>query len=540
MKAMLVSPVIQIQINMNKHWLFLIFLAGTLLAHAQDTEVLHGVVSFLNASNVYVKFESTKAIVLGETLYFNETACVKVQQKSSSSVVGIRISDCELKVGDALSYRYKLSESSPPKPTIVKDKAPTLVENPTPTLSNKNASNFDESIHGKLSLADYYTQSENGNTQNRIRTQFNINADHLNNSPFSLSSYLTYQTLNNNSNTALNSNKLQLYDLTLSYENSSIAAYLGRKINPKLSVVGAIDGLQFEKKLGLFYTGAILGFRPDSSTYGFNSNLLQYGFYSGISSNSSPESYNGHTTLGIVQQTNGGAIDRRFIYFQHLSSIAKQVTLFSSMEYDIYSTIPGLNRMTNLYASLRYKVNKSANMMFSYDSRRRIIYYETYQNEVEKLLDEDLARQGARFRVNFKPTKTIWSGFSVSNRFASTSQEASKNYYAYTTFSRIPSIGGRLALTANFNQTSFMESQVFSANYGRSIFEQWYATLYFRQGAFKYSSTNSTQNQSYMGGSIQYNTPDHWSFSCLTEYSKNNLGNGLRVYVRLSKRFKSL
>lgn len=523
---------------MKKTGIFFFFILGVLRLHAQDAETLKGVVSFLNSNNVYVKFESTKEIAIGELLYFNGKACLQVKQKSSSSVVGERQGNCELKVGDILSYTYK--PALPPKPTVVADKAPKLVENPTPRLEEKSSSKaYEESIYGKISLADYYTKSENGSTRSRMRTQFNMNAEHISGSAFSMSSYFTYQSISGlSSSSNLNASKLQLYDLTLSYDSESLQAYLGRKINPKLSVVGAIDGLQVEKKLGGFYAGTLVGFRPDTNTYGFNSNLLQFGAYTGLEAKS--DLYNGHTTLGVVQQTNTGAIDRRFIYFQHLSSIAKQITLFGSMEYDIYSTTPGLNRMTNLYTSLRYKMSRSANLMFSYDSRRRIIYYETYQNDVERLLDEDLARQGIRFRVNFKPAKNIWSGASVSNRFASNTQEASKNYYAYTTFSKLPSIGGRLALTANFNQSSYVESSVFSANYGKGFFDNWYATAYYRMGIFNYLQSNTHTNQSYVGASIQYNTKNRWSLSCLTEYSMNDTGNGMRIYARLSKRFKSL
>ena len=75
-------------------------------------------------------------------------------------------------------------------------------------------------------------------------------------------------------------NGLKIYNLSASYAfGESMMLTAGRRINPKLSSVGAIDGLQFEKRFGSLSAGVIAGFRPDYQDYSINSGLFQYGAY---------------------------------------------------------------------------------------------------------------------------------------------------------------------------------------------------------------------------------------------------------------------
>ena len=101
--------------------------------------------------------------------------------------------------------------------------------------------------------------------------------------------------------------------------------------------MGAIDGLQFEKGFGNIRLGAIAGSRPNFQDYGFDFNLLQFGAYVSHVSNK-PGNY-ATTTLGAVQQMNSGKTDRRFVYFQHSSQLAKNLNMFGSFEVDLYENI---------------------------------------------------------------------------------------------------------------------------------------------------------------------------------------------------------
>lgn len=53
----------------------------------------------------------------------------------------------------------------------------------------------------------------------------------------------------------------------------------------------------------------------------------------------------------------------------------------------------------------------------TYISRKRIIYYETFKTKIERILDDDIARQGARVRVNLKPVKYYRIGVVIAKCF---------------------------------------------------------------------------------------------------------------------------
>ena len=83
--------------------------------------------------------------------------------------------------------------------------------------------------------------------------------------------------------------------------------WLGRKINPNLSNIGAIDGLQFETGVSSFRFGVVAGFRPDYYDYGFNSDLLEYGVYAAHQAKG--ENGSVRSSLACFNQTNNGKTD---------------------------------------------------------------------------------------------------------------------------------------------------------------------------------------------------------------------------------------
>lgn len=513
-----------------KRYLFYIFFALPLLVVSQEKII--GTISYLNKTNVYLKFKTTDKISIGEVLYFGDTACLRVVNKSSSSVVCEPISDCKLTVGDQLDYHLKYEQQSAYR--ITPEEKPQLTENPIPTVLTKKKS--PGHLVGRIAQSSYYTKDEFDRKRNRFRTLVSLHADQLENKRLSFDTYLTYQ-YQTNINEQTHTTRANIYNFSATYETENKMLFsLGRKINPKLSIVGAIDGLQIEKGFNDFYVGSFVGTRPDTATYGFNADLLQYGAYIGVGSNK--DSASSQTSLGVVQQTFAGAIDRRFFYMQHQSTIASDLHLFGSMEYDIYSTTPGLNRLTNLYTSVRYRMGKGSSLMLSYDSRKRIIYYETYQNEVERLLDDDLARQGIRLRLNFRPAKYIYSGLSFSNRFKSDGSYDSKNYYAYSSFSKLPYIGGKLSLSGTINQSNYLNSIALSIKHSRVVLEELFAEVYFRKGIFDYTLSGTQLNNNYLGLSLNHQNAQLWQLGLSTEVTTNTDGNGLRTYFRIAKRFK--
>jgi hypothetical protein len=400
-----------------------------------------------------------------------------------------------------------------------------------------------EKIRGRVSLATNSTLSNERDDRHRIMGRFSIDADHIKDSKFSFNSYINYQQLLNQKDTSslLRTSFLRVYSLGVRYEATpTLSLTLGRNINSKISSIGAIDGLQLEKFFGNKYVGAIVGFRPDIFDYGFNSNLLQYGGYAGIMTDQ--DAFYSQTTLGVIQQQNNGEIDRRYAYFQHNSTVLQNLNLFSSLELDLYSKLNQVVssdiRLTNLYVSARYRFSPKINLMVSYDSRKRILYYETFQTEIERLLDDDIARQGIRGRINIRPFKNILAGGSYSKRFQSDRENKSDNMYAYVTLSKVPAIGGRLSLSYNRNASNYLESNIASIRHSKEYLHgRLNADFYYRFVNYNYTNSLAPLNQHYFGTDLSYYINRKLYFSISGEFTTFDTEKTYRIYAQLSQRF---
>ena len=454
-----------------------------LMAQAGKT-LLEGQVSYVSSLNVYVKFSNTESINKGDTLYIRTDSrllpYLVVKDKSSTSCVCSSLVSDKISVGQAFYARVpEKAAPVPTRPVPKKDKPvvtdslstapPVLI---TPESEEKVEPAFRQNIKARLSAASYSTIYGDEATH-RMRYAFTLQGKHLGNSRFSTDNYIVFRhTLGDWQEVKDNlSDALKIYSLAVNYEMGQRGQVsLGRKINPRFSSIGAIDGLQVEQGLGKFQLGAIAGSRPDFQDYGINLDLLQAGAYIGHETNRNGNTE--QTTLGVMEQRNGGNTDRRFVYFQHTSSLGKHLNFFGSMELDLYENIQNEARthasLTNMYFSLRYRFSQKFNVALSYDSRRNIIYYESYKNYIDQLIDDE-TRQGLRLNVSYRPFKRVSLGGNANWRFQKSDINLSKNLNAYLNFSRIPVVKTDVSLTANLLQTNYLDSRMFGVRLNREL-----------------------------------------------------------------------
>lgn len=463
-----------------------------------------GTVTFISSQNVYVKFGTTDAIKSGDTLYVAREGkmvpSLVVSNKSSTSCVCTPIDVFDkLEVGAVVSAKRivrtevaKPAEEEKPKEVITEASPPPQEKKPK------------QDISGRVSAASYSHFSEE-NPTHRMRYGFTMRGNNIGDSRFSAECNITFRhtleewaEVQDNVFTAL-----KVYSLSARYDFSkNTTLSLGRKINSRISSMGAIDGLQFE--LGVkksFLVGAIAGMRPNYEDYSFDPNLLQAGAYIGhISAN--PNKYY-QSTLAIVDQRNHFLTDRRFLYFQHSNSLVKNLNMFGSFELDLFENINNEAKntlsLTNLFVSLQYRVSKKLSLSASYDNRKNIIYYESYKNYIDQLI-EDETRQGMRFGMNLRPFKSITWGVNGSWRFQKSGENDSKNLNSYLTFNRVPWLGVSASLTANILQTGYLDSKMFGLRISREIVKgKLSGELYVRMVDYHYKNYEYTTSQ-YIGG----------------------------------------
>ena len=466
---------------MKKQFLIFIFLGLGISIFAQSAEYkeLSGSVTFISTENYYVSFVNTNGIQIGDTLFVlkNEKhqAALVVHGLSSISCVCNAIGDTKLLLSANLVARIKneipieVSAQKSNEPISVNDLTVQL-KNTKDTILVKKAK-FD----GRLSVSSYSNFSSNAmslTTPNyRMRYNLSFNISHIGNSALSLENYMSYtHTINN---PLEKFNDLKVYNLAFKYDiDKTSAITLGRKINVNTANIGAVDGLQYEKSFKNISVGALVGFRPNDLTYGFDSKLLQYGVYA--AHNYQKDTKYSRTSIAFFNQMNTFNTDRRYIYLQHSNSLLENVDFFGSSEIDLYSVVnnnpTNAINLTSLYLSLSYRPVNNLSLSLTFDERRNVYYYETFKNRIDSLLEKEM-RQGLRFRFNYQPVKFLSWGGSAGYRLQTPTSPVSANAVTYLTYSKIPFIDASISLTGTALKNSIVSGYMYGASLSKDFFD---------------------------------------------------------------------
>ena len=540
-----------------RYWLYvlLFFFIGinnTLLAQLVQEK---GTVSYVSSQNVYVKFKSTEGINIGDTLFLlkgeNLIPALQVTNTSSVSCVCSRLGTETFAVSDAIIAKKariepeqeenKEKDKKISKQQPINQPSASQGKKPEPGTI-KTRLQTKQKIRARLSAASYSNFSERGENT-RMRYAFSMQGNHINNSKFSTDTYITFRhTLNQWAAVKDNLNDaLKIYSLSAKFDfDETTNLVVGRKINPKISSLGAVDGIQLEKGFGSVFIGAIAGARPDMRDYSINLDLMQGGAYIGLTSKEN-EKYH-LSTLGIIEQHNKSAVDRRFVYFQHSDDLLNNLNVFGSMEMDLYQNINNEAKntlsLTNLFVSLRYKFSRKLSATVSYDSRKNIIYYESYKSYIDQIIDNE-TRQGMRFGLNYRPTNRISVGVNTSWRFQKSNTNGAKNLNSYLNFNQIPFIKTSASITANFLQTSYIQSQIFGLKLMKDVFKGKVNTeLYYRRVDYDFPIYGYKTNQNVIGGGISWQIIKKLSAYIFFEKTFDGQNNNYLLFnTKLMQRF---
>jgi len=515
-----------------------------------EEEIQEGKVSFVTSQSVYIKFSSTENISVGDTLYTKQAGklvpALQVKDLSSISCVCTPLLSIDFKISNLVYFKHITTPLPLTLPLEIKTgNVITQAEEGSDTLTTETTDEkvLKQEINGRISISSYSNFSNTGvpNSQ-RMRYTLSLKGNNLGNSKLSLESYISFV----HSNTKWEEVKenifsgLKIYSLAVKYDfNETTRLWLGRKINPTISNVGAIDGLQFEKKFRSFTVGAFTGSRPDYRDFGFDFSLVQYGAYLSHAYGTAKSQI--QSSLAFVEQNNSGKTDRRFAYFQHTNSVIKNLFFFGTVEMDMYKKVNDKPEstfdLTNLYLSLRYRIIRQLSITASFSARNNIIYYETYKNFIDRILESETL-QGWRLQLNYRPIKYLAIGVKGGYRFRKTDPKPSRNLYGYVTYSRIPGINAAMTLSATLLETSYLSGRIYSMGISRDLIP---GKLF---GGFNYRMVDYQYNNSEMElpqhiGDVNLNWRIYKKLSLSLNYEgtfeKERVYN--RVYVNVSQRF---
>jgi hypothetical protein len=534
--------------------IFFIIVINTEMNGQTESGNLSGKVSFVSPSNIYVKFISTEGISKGDTLFaFSGEKLIpvlKVTNLSSTSCVCTLLSVDQVSVGQQLNAKQKSTGKKPEEiPAVVKptEKNAPVIKDAAEAVQPVKG-DFTQKIRGSMSASSYNNFSNTpASSFTRMRYTFSLDARNISNSKSSVESYFSFNHRIGDW-AAVKSDPfkaLKIYSLAYRYDiNKTTHISAGRRINEKISNIGAMDGIQFEKNINKFSFGALAGFRPDFENYGFNSKLLQYGAYV-AAGNVTSEKYN-ETSLAFMQQTNNGNTDRRFVYFQHSNSLVKNLFFMGTFEVDLYKLVidsltgehpTNTFNPTGLYLSLRYRLASNLTISGSYDARKNVMYYETYKSYIDRILEDEI-RQGLRLQANYSITRNLVLGVQSGYRYLKSDPHPSKNLYGYLSYNQIPGINVSATLSATYVESSYLNGRIFGLTLTRDFMKGKLSSgLGYRYVDYKLPENQISlpQNIAEMNLSMQFK----WGISLSANYEgtfeKSSQYN--MIYLQLRKRF---
>ena len=537
----------QFRSYLNCSLLIALLLCVSISAEAQQE--FTGKVTYVTSQHVYARFDGANDLLVGDTIFIQTESQLQplmvIESKSSYSAVGKPFPGIEVTLGLEVvgrsTARTKTEvKAKPLKPTASKEELVTISDSISQATTR---SDFKENIRGRISLSSYSSYSNaTSSDSHRMRLSLSLQANHINNSRFSAETYTNFSYLTLDWSAVQDNvfNALKIYSLAVRYragEQSEI--WLGRKINPNLSNVGAIDGIQFETGSKAFRFGAIAGFRPDYSDYGFNADLLEYGAY--VAHQYKNEEGSMRSSLAFFNQTNNGNTDRRFLYLQHSNSLAKNLFLFLSSEVDLYKNQDSISsntfRLTSFYVSARYRFNQQFWMDVSYDNRKNVIYYETFKSLVDQLMEE-ATRQGVQFRVNYRPIQLITIGFNSNYRKRDSDPKSSTSYHGFLSFNQVTAIDATVTLSANVLKTVYVDGSVFGLRMYNDFWDgKLSSAIGYRYVDYQFAGSDNSllQHEAELNLSWQITRKLAVSVNYEATFEKRNNYN--RIYINLTKRF---
>ena len=532
----------------NRSILLAIYISISLATNAfsqNEQTIIKGTISYLNGQNVYVKFENTEGIRVGDSLFVARNniliPAIRVNNLSSVSCVGSLLGLISLSISTPLFGKIRIEKKKDilihkefNESRSVNDQAISAIPVNVAPLPARAQTD------GRLALSTYSTITGSTNDQ-RYRYNYSLNAQHINDSKFSLENYISLTHKSNELNLiGKNINKyLKIYSLALKYDLSkSTNITLGRKVNLNMANVGAVDGLHFETVKNNLTYGVVVGSRPDFFDYSFNPNLMQFGLFT--AHNVQKENGNMQTSLAFFDQMNKFKTDRRFAYFQHTNSLLKKVDLFCSFEFDFF-TMKNLQpqntlELTSTYLSLRYKPWRKLSVFVSYDARKNVYYYETFKNQIDSIIDKE-SRQGLRFQFTYRPTKLLSMGGSGGYRYQKSDKTPSINGYSYISFSQIPLILTTVTVNATLLKSSYIDGMVYGISLSRDIINgKVYTELQYRMVNYTYKNSHTTLHQDIAELSFSWRIAKKLTLSADLEATHETGNNYGRIYLSLIHR----
>ena len=180
---------------------------------------------------------------------------------------------------------------------------------------------------------------------------------------------------------------------------------------------------------------------------------------------------------------------------------------------------------------------KQLSVSLSYSARNNIIYYETYKNFIDRILESETL-QGWRVQLNYRPIKYLSIGVNGGYRFRKNDPKPSRNLYGYVTYSRVPGINAAVTLSATVLETSYLSGNIYSLGLSRDLIPgKLSGGFNYRMVDYKFLNAEMDLPQHIGDVNLHWRIYKKLSLSVNYEGTFESERTYNRVYVNLSQRF---
>ncbi len=247
------------------------------------------------------------------------------------------------------------------------------------------------------------------------------------------------------------------------------------------------------------------------------------------------------TSIALTQQMNGKSIDRRSIYFTQQNRISKKLRYYINSEFDLYEKIYDIAKtsikLTGLYISTTYRPIRTLTISTSYNSRKNIIYYETFKSYAEQLYNDE-TRHGIRMRVNWKAKKYMYIGINSGYRYKNGDNRSSYNYSGSISHSRLPLLRISSRITVSYLTSNYLDGKIMNLYISKNLFNGYMtASSSYKYVDYQYRSNESTLIQHLFSGDLTWQLKSKLSFTMSYNGSFEDELDYNQIYFSISQRF---
>ncbi len=239
---------------------------------------------------------------------------------------------------------------------------------------------------------------------------------------------------------------------------------LGRQFATALSPVGLFDGVAADFTWRHTGAGLFAGSQPDAATFGYSSEIREYGAWFRLH-NAPGESGVWSLTTGAIGSYGRDAVNREFFYAQGLF-VNRALSLYASQEVDYNrgwkadaestTTTP-----TATFATARLAIGRALSVHAGYDNRRSVRLYRDFLSpEVEF---DDSFRQGAWAGTQLSLAGHLLAGFDTRTSRGGPSG-TSDSWTASAGLTRLTPMGAGVRLRLTRYNGALLEGELQSAS----------------------------------------------------------------------------